>query len=718
MAATVMPVCEFSRRRFLKVSAAAVGGLVISVALPPLRGHTTTADIQPMLTAFLRIAADGSVTVIVPNSEMGQGVATSEPMLIAEELEVDWRQIRVEFAPVGPAYVNPIFHMQGTGGSTSTKAFFVPLRQAGAAAREMLRQAAAAKWHVPVVECKASDGRITHRSGKNESYGALADAAARLPVPANVPLKPRSDWKLIGRATRRLDTPAKVDGSARFGIDVSVPGMLVGTIAQCPVFGGTLKAVDDKPALAVNGVKAVVKLPNAVAVVGNGYWPAKKGLMALKPQWDYGANGALDSERIAATLHGELATEGAIAESSGDAISALRQSAKTVDVTYTAPFLAHATMEPMNATANVRADGCEVWAPLQIQGSAQRAVADALGLSPERVKINTTYLGGGFGRRGEVDYIVQAVMVSKAAGKPVKLIWSREEDIQHDFYRPVSLARLRAGLDAGGKVTAWDFKIVSPSIMTRVFPQRVRNRLDPSSVEGAIESPYAPANLRIEYAMKEVGVPVGFWRSVGNSISGFYVEGLVDELAHAAGRDPLTFRRELLANKPRHLAVLDKAAGMANWHQPPSAGHFRGVAMHQAFGSIVAEVVEISIGKDGLRVHRVDCAVDCGLAVNPASITAQMQSGIVFGLTAALFGEITLKRGRVQQANFNTYPMLQIGQMPVIEVSIIQSGDEMGGIGEPGVPPIAPALVNAVFAATGKRLRSLPIIKQGVTIAG
>jgi len=453
-------------------------------------------------------------------------------------------------------------------------------------------------------------------------------------------------------------------------------------------------------------------------VVGNGYWPAKKGLMALKPQWDYGANAALDSEHIAAALHGELATEGAIAESSGDAIAALRQSAKTVDVTYTAPFLAHATMEPMNATANVRADGCEVWAPLQIQGSAQRAVAGVLGLSPERVKINTTYLGGGFGRRGEVDYIVQAVMVSKAAGKPVKLIWSREEDIQHDFYRPVSLARLRAGLDAGGKVTAWDFKIVSPSIMTRVFPQRVKNRLDPSSVEGAIESPYAPANRRIEYAMKEVGVPVGFWRSVGNSISGFYVEGLVDELAHAAGRDPLTFRRELLANKPRHLAVLDKAAAMANWHQPPSAGHFRGIAMHQAFGSIVAEVVEISIGKDGLRVHRVDCVVDCGLAVNPASITAQMQSGIVFGLTAALFGEITLKQGRVQQANFNTYPMLQIGQMPVIEVSIIQSGDKMGGIGEPGVPPIAPALVNAVFVATGKRLRSLPIIKQGVTIAG
>jgi isoquinoline 1-oxidoreductase subunit beta len=649
---------------------------------------------------------------------MGQGVATSEPMLIAEELEVDWRQIRVEFAPVAPAYVNPIFHTQGTGGSTSTKAFFVPLREAGAAAREMLRQAAAAKWRVPVSECKAIDGRITHRSGKSASYGALADAAARLPVPAYVPLKPSSAWKLIGKPTRRLDTPAKVDGGARFGIDVRVPGMLIGTIAHCPVFGGTLKAVDDKPALVVKGVKAVVKLSNAVVVIGNGYWPAKKGLMALKPQWNDGTNATLDSARIAALLHQELTTEGAIAESSGDAVAAMRQAAKTVDVTYTVPFLAHATMEPMNATADVRADGCEVWAPLQIQGSAQRAVAGVLGLQPERVKINTTYLGGGFGRRGEVDYILQAVMVSKAVGKPVKLIWSREEDIQHDYYRPVSLARLRAGLDGAGKVTAWDFKIVSPSIMARVFPQRVRNRLDPSSVEGAIDSPYAPANRRIEYMMKEVGVPVGFWRSVGNGISGFYVEGLIDELAHAAGRDPLTFRRDLLAHSPRHLAVLDKAAAMANWHQPPPTGHFRGIAMHQAFGSIVAEVVEISIGKDGLRVHRVDCAVDCGLAVNPSTITAQMQSGIVFGLTAALFGEITLKQGRVQQANFDTYPMLQIAQMPAIEVAIIQSGNKMGGIGEPGVPPIAPSLVNAIFAASGKRLRSLPIIKQGITIAG
>jgi isoquinoline 1-oxidoreductase beta subunit len=354
---------------------------------------------------------------------------------------------------------------------------------------------------------------------------------------------------------------------------------------------------------------------------------------------------------------------------------------------------------------------------VQIQGIAQQAVARTLGLRPEQVKINTTYLGGGFGRRGEVDYILAAVMVFKAVGKPVKLIWSREEDIQHDFYRPVSAAHMRAGLDSSAKMTAWDFRIISPSIMARVFPQRLRNRLDPSSIEGAVESPYAPANRRIEYVMKEVGVPVGFWRSVGNSISAFYVEGLIDELAHAAGRDPFASRRELLAGSPRHKAVLEKAAAMANWNQPPPAGHFRGIAMHPAFGSIVAEVAEISIGKDGLVVHRVDCAVDCGIAVNPSTIVAQTESGIVFGLTAALFGEITLERGRVKQSNFDTYPMLGLSQMPLINVAVMQTGGKVGGIGEPGTPPIAPALVNAIFAATGKRLRSLPIIKQGITIA-
>jgi isoquinoline 1-oxidoreductase beta subunit len=718
MRATAVLSHPFNRRELLKAGALSAGGLLISIALPPLRSGRAAVDGQPALTAFLHIGRDGSITAIIPSSEMGQGVATSEPMLLAEELEVDWRKVNFTFAPAAPAYINPIFHMQGTGGSTSTRAFFVPLRQAGAAAREMLRQAAAAKWGVPVAKCKAVDGRIVHVSGKSESYAALADDAAKLPVPSNVPLKPSSAWKLIGKPTPRLDTPPKVDGSAIYGVDVRIPAMLVGTIAHCPVLGGTLKAVDDKPAMAVKGVKAVVRLPNAVAVVGDGYWPAKKGLMALKPQWEEGANASLDSSRIAEDLSHGLATEGAVAESSGDAAAALNRSAKKIDVTYTVPYLAHATMEPMNATAYVHAGGCEVWAPMQIQGMAQHAVAAKLGISPEQVKIHTTYLGGGFGRRGEVDYTLAAIMVSKSVGKPVKLIWSREEDIQHDFYRPVSAARMRAGLDSAGKVTAWDIRIASPSIMSRVFPQRVRNRLDPSSVDGAIESPYAPQHRRIEYVMSDIGVPVGFWRSVGNSISGFYVEGLVDELAHAAGRDPFAFRRDLLAHSPRHKAVLEKAAAMARWSESPRPGHFRGIAMHPGFGSIVAQVAEISIGKDGLRVHRVDCAVDCGIGVNPSTIVAQMESGIVFGLTAALFGEITIERGRVKQANFDTYPMIGLSQMPAIEVAVIQSGNRMGGIGEPGTPPIAPALVNAIFAATGKRLRSLPIAKSGISIAG
>ena len=707
---------KLSRRRVLQVGAAAAGGLLIGAVLPRLRGRAATGAIRPMLTPWLRIAPDDSVTMMIPSAEMGQGIITSLPMLIAEELEIDWRKVQFEFAPANPAYANPIFHMQATGGSTSIRAFYNPLRQVGAAARVMLCQAAAVKWGVPVSECTAASGRISHSSGQSENYGALADAAAKLPLPANVELKARSNWRILGKSTARLDTPPKVDGSAQFGIDVRVPEMLAGTIAACPVFGGKLKAVDDKPALAVKGVKAVVKLPDAVAVVGEGYWPCKKGLQALSPQWDEGPNATLDSERIATALNDGFGDEGPVAETHGDAAAALRKAAKTVEAIYTLPFLAHATMEPMNATARVTADGCEIWAPTQVPQWAQKAVATILGLEPKQVKINTTYLGGGFGRKFEIDFIIQAVMIAKSVAKPVKLIWAREEDIQHDFYRPVSTARLRAGLDAAGKVTAWDFKIVAPSIMTRAFPHGVKNGIDPSSVEGAVASPYAPPDRRIEYVLKDVGVPVGFWRSVGNSITSFYVEGFIDELAHAAGRDPYVFRLNQLAEKSRHRVVLERAATMANWNEPPPAGHFRGIAMHQAFGSIVAEVAEISIENDGLRVHRVDCAVDCGLAINPDTISAQMESGIVYGLTAALYGEITLKQGRVEQANFDTYPMLHLAQMPRISVSIIEGAEQPGGIGEAGTPPIAPAVANAVFAATGKRLRSLPIVKQGFNV--
>ncbi|HKY87689.1 MAG TPA: xanthine dehydrogenase family protein molybdopterin-binding subunit, partial [Pseudorhodoplanes sp.] len=666
---------------------------------------------------WLRIAPDNSVTVMIPSAEMGQGVTTSLPMLVAEELEADWRTIRTEFAPADRIYANPKIRSQSTHGSNSIRGFFDPLRQAGATAREMLREAAAQRWRVPVAECIAAHGRITHSSGKSESYGALADAASRLTPPAQVGLKPRSNWKLIGKATPRLDTAIKVDGSARFGVDVRVPDMLVATVAACPVLGGKLKSVDDTPALAVRGVKAVVRLPNAVAVVGDGYWPARKGLAALRPVWDEGPNASLDGGRIAALLEEGLSVEGAIAESEGDSSAALARAAKTLDAVYTLPLLAHAAMEPINATAAVSAERCEVWAPTQSPGRVHQVVSQMLGLKPEQVKINSTYLGGSFGRRAEQDFILQVVQIAKAVGQPVKLIWSREEDMQQGFYRPAARARMRAGLDASGRITAWDVKLVSPSIMARVFPAAVKDGIDPTSVEGLVGSPYALGARRIAYVLKDVGVPVGVWRSVGNSITGFLVEGFIDELAHAAGQDPFAFRRGLLAEKPRHRAVLEKAAASAKWGERLPAGHFRGLAMHESMGSIVAEVVEISLVGNRLRTHRVDCAVDCGIAVNPSIIVSQMESGIVYGLTAALFGEIDLKNGQVQQKNFSTYPMLQLAQMPKINVSIIEGGDTPGGIGEPSTPPIAPALVNAIFAATSRRLRSLPISKQGFNIA-
>jgi isoquinoline 1-oxidoreductase beta subunit len=711
------PPRSLNRRQFLQASAVGVSGLFISFALPSLRGIAASAEGGYGLTAWMRIAPDGKVTLMIPSTEMGQGVATSLSMLIAEELEVDWSDVRIEFPPANPAYTNPMFGVQGTGGSTSIRAFFLPLRQVGAVAREMLREAAATKWGVPIGECQAADGRVSHASGKSAGYGELVDAAAKLPVPTEVALRSRKDWRLIGKPTARLDTPAKVNGSAGFGVDVRVPDMLVGSVVICPVFGGKLKAVDDKPALAVKGVRAVVTMPDAVAVVGDGYWQAKKGLAALKPQWDEGSNTALDSAYVAAALRDGFGASGAIAEMRGEAGFAMERSTKKIEAVYSVPFLAHATLEPMNATAQVWSNGCEIWAPTQAQGQTQQDVARMLGLKPEQIKVNTTYVGGGFGRKFERDCIAQAVRVSKSLGKPVKLIWSREQDMQHDFYRPASTARLRAGLDNEGRVTAWEFKIVSPSILARLFPQAVRNGVDSTSVEGAINSPYAPANCRIEYVMKDFGVPVGFWRSVGNSINSFYIEGFVDELAHAAGQDPYAFRRNLLADKPRHKAVLERAATMAKWGQPLPAGHFHGIALHESFGSIVAEVVEISVDKDGLRLHRVDCAVDCGVAVNPSTIVAQTEGGVVYGLTAALFGEITLKRGRVEQTNFDTYQMLQLGQMPEIVVSLIEGADQPGGIGEPGTPPAGPALVNAIFAATGKRIRSLPVVKQGITVS-
>ncbi|MGI9303866.1 MAG: molybdopterin cofactor-binding domain-containing protein [Gammaproteobacteria bacterium] len=698
-----------TRRGFLQVSAATAGGLLLGFNLPAGgRFARAAGNSQTAINAWLRIGSDDTITVIVGSSEMGQGVYTSLPMLIAEELDVDWNRVKGEMAPANPTYNNRIFNLQGTGGSTSIRASFDFLREAGASAREMLRQAAAKEWGVPLDDCVARNGYIV-QGDRRASYGSLAQAAAKIEPPAEVELKMPAQWRYIGKAMPRLDTPAKVNGSAEFGIDVQIEGMLVATVGACPVFGGNCKSIDEKPALAVKGVRAVVPLLDALIVVADGYWSAKKGLEALKPEWDKGEAADLNGDAITEEFRAGLEEMGAVARDEGDAAAAIAAASRTVDALYEVPYLAHATMEPMNATAHVRADGVDIWAPTQAQGPSQHVVSQMLGLKPEQVQVHTTFLGGGFGRRFELDFVLYAVQASKAVGAPVKVVWSREEDMRHDFYRPAALGHLRAGLDVDGKPVALESKLVCSSIMTRVFPDFVKNGVDPVSVEGVADTPYGFANMHAEYIMKNTAVPVGFWRSVGNSQNAFFMESFMDELAHATKQDPLNFRLNMLSGKPRYEKVLQTAATAGQWGKPAPSGRARGVALHESFGSIVAEVAEISLDGPNIRVHKVACAVDCGRTVNPDTVMAQMESSIAYGLTAALFGEINVENGGVKEGNFDTYRMLKLAEMPAVDVRIIESGAELGGIGEPALPPIAPAVANAVFALTGKRLRKLPL---------
>jgi isoquinoline 1-oxidoreductase beta subunit len=698
-----------SRREFLQAAGVAGGALVIGftfggcgpAAAPP--GPPLEPD------AWLRIGTDDSVLVIVDRSEMGQGVATSLPMLLAEELEADWSRIRFEFAPADPAYNNPLFGAQGTGGSTSIRAAYTPLRKAGAAAREVLISAAAQTWKVDRATCRAEQGAVI--SGRRRlSYGHLVAAAARLPVPEDPPLKDPKDWKILGTRMPRLDTAVKVDGSARFGIDVTVPGMLIAVVARCPVFGGKVAHFDAARAQAVPGVRHVVQISSGIAVVGEGYWPAMTGRDALAVTWDEGPTARVSSADIARLMAQSAEHAGAVARHDGDPGPALSRAAKRIEAVYETPFLAHATMEPMNCTAHVRHDGVEIWVPTQSQTGAQRLGAAIGGVAPELVKVHTTYLGGGFGRRFEMDFIQEALETSKAVGAPVKVVWSREDDVRHDYYRPASYHRMRAGLDGDNRPAAWTHRIVAPSIMARAFPGSVRNGLDSEAVEGGVEMPYTVPHVLVDYVLADSGIPVGFWRSVNHSFNAFAVESFIDELAHTAGQDPLEYRRALLAKSPRHLRVLELAATKAGWGSPPPAGVFRGIAVHKAFETYVAEVAEVSVGTGGpVRVHRVVCAVDCGPVVNPDTVEAQMQSAIVFGLTAALYGDIGIDRGRVVQSNFHDYRMLHMAEMPRVEVYIVPGTDAPGGVGEPATAPIAPAVCNAIFAATGKRIRKLPI---------
>jgi isoquinoline 1-oxidoreductase beta subunit len=701
---------KVTRRSFLEASGATA--LIVKFALPTAIGaEAAAAAFQP--DAHLRISADNRVTVVVGSSEMGQGVLTAIPMLIAEELDADWSKIVFEQAPADKAFANPMFGMQATGGSTTVRAHWEPLRKAGAAAREMLVAAAAAKWQVDASTLRTDRGTVLGAAGRRASYGSLVAAAARLPVPASPKLKDPRDFKILGKPAKRLDTPAKVNGSARFGLDAHVPGMLVAVMARAPLPGAKATSFDDARARAVRGVRQVIQIPSGVAVLADGYWAAKKGRDALQVQWDLGANAELSSAKMSAMLADGASNANAVARNDGNVADAAAGAGRTVTAQYEVPYLAHACMEPMNCTAWVKTGEAEIWTGTQGQGPMQGVVSQLAGVPPAKVKINTLMLGGGFGRRFAGDFVVDATLLSKMSGKPVKLVYSREDDMTAGFYRPASVAKFEAALDPQGKPMALKIGIGCPSIMaaTGGFMKIPESGVDGPAVEGIANNPYDITNQRIAYGRREPGPQVWFWRSVGNTQNIFFMESFIDELAAAAKQDPFEYRRTLLMKQPRHRRVLELAAEKSGWGgTAPTAGAHRGIAVAESFGSYVAEVAEVSVGADGVpKVHRVVAAVDCGMTVNPAIITRQIESAIVFGLSAALYGRITLKDGRVEQANFHQYPVLRMSECPKIEVHILPSSEQPGGVGEPGTPPIAPAVTNAIFAATGYRVRTLPI---------
>jgi isoquinoline 1-oxidoreductase beta subunit len=716
-----MKSVRISRRDFLRISAAAGGGLVVGFNLaaceepppPPRPAREVEPEPEPVEfnpNAWLTIHSDDRITIRVGSSEMGQGILTGIAMVIADELDADWSKVSAEHAPADKAFTNPLLGRQHTGGSTAVRGFWDIVRKAGATAHELLLEAAAQQWGAYASSCNTHQGRVSHpASGRSASYGELAEAAAGLPVPELVFLKEPADYKLIGKSLPRLDTPAKVNGSAVYGIDVQLPGMLTATVARPPVLGATLKGFDASAALAVPGVKQVAEISAGVAVIAEHFWAAKQGREALLMEWDATANARLDSSAIEAQFEQVLQAGGVTERDDGDSDAALAEAVNTLEAVYRVPYQAHACMEPMNATADVRADGCDVYAPTQAQTMTQDTAMRISGLPREQVRVHTTYLGGGFGRRSEQDFISDAVECSKLAGAPVKVVWTREDDMTHGQYRPATYNVLRGGVDANGRIIAWQHRIAGPSIMARVRPGSADDGRDWSSTEGAKNIPYDIANQRVTYAMSNTPVPVGFWRSVGSSQNAWVTECFFDELARLAGRDPVEARLELMAEHPRHAGVVRLAAEQAGWGEPMPEGRARGIAVAESFASYVAQVAEVSIEDGQLRVHRVTCAIDCGLVVNPDSVRAQMEGSIVWGLTATLKGAITIAEGRVQQSNFDDYPLLTLAECPAIDVHLVDSDQRPGGVGEPGVPPTAPAVCNAVLALTGRPVRSLPI---------
>jgi isoquinoline 1-oxidoreductase beta subunit len=712
---------EVNRRQFMKASAAATGGLVIGFNLATgnraARAQDAAASAPSPASppnAFLRIAKDGTVTIQVKHLEFGQGVMTSLPMLVAEELECDWSKVRSELAPAAPAYAHTMFGVQMTGGSSSVVNSWVQLRTVGAMARTMLIAAAAAQWNVAAAQCRAENGVVIGPGGKKATFGALAAAANLQKTPEKVALKEPRDFKVIGKPTRRIDAATKVNGAAKFGFDVTakmVPNLHTAVVKHPPLFGARVASFDASKVHGIPGVTHVIQISNGVAVVAKNYWAAKTGCDALVVQWKLDGASKADSAGLKKAYRELAGKPGAIARP-GDP-GALKTAAKTVDAVYEVPFLAHAPMEPLNCTVSVKPDGAEIWVGSQFQTGDQGAACKLLGMKPEQVKLHTLIAGGGFGRRANPtpDYIIEAVEIARDAKVPVKTVWTREDDIKGGFYRPMFVHKVVAGVDAAGKIVGWDHTIVGQSIMagTPFEQMMVKDGIDATSVEGVADTPYDIPGMRASLHSPKDGVPPLWWRSVGHSHTAFVMETMMDELAKAAGKDPVAFRAEYLGKHPRVLRVLKTAADKAGWGAPLPKGVARGIAVHESFGSVCAHVVEVSLDKGDIRVHRVVSALDCGLVVNPLTVTAQVESAVAYGLSAALYGQITLKDGVVEQSNFHDYPVLGIAAMPRMEVHLIEGGTSPTGVGEPGTPPIAPAVANAVFALTGKRLRELPL---------
>lgn len=710
---------EISRRGFLTSAAAVSGGLVIAIYLPGCsKTENAAKNSGPPRTveanAWLRIGTDGAITILCDRSEMGQGVHTSLPTLIAEELGVAPERIRVEFAPAGEAYVNSLLGTQVTGGSTSVRDAWDKLRMAGAEARERMVAVAASQWGVPAARCSVADGYVTF-TNRRAAFGDLVEAAAALPKPANIQPRSPDTWRYIGKPQKRLDTASKVDGTAQFGIDVRLPDMLHAALAQSPELGATIESFDGEKAKGMTGVRHVVQTSAGVAVIADTWWQAKQARDALAIKWKSGPAAKLNNAAIFAGLRSAANGQGKEVRNDGDASAALRSAAKRIDAVYELPMLAHATLEPQNCTAEFKDGNCHIYAPTQVQLIAQAEAARAAGLPVEKVFVHTTFLGGGFGRRLDVDFIAPAVECAKAAGKPVKLIWTREDDMTHDKYRPPARNACSAALDDQGNLSAFKLQLVAPSITARWAPAVVKDIVDPFAIEAAHNYPYGAPNVRIDYVRHEIGIDVGYWRSVSHALNCFTVESFMDEVAQAAGKDPFQFRYDLLAKQPRWQAVLDAAAKKAQWGRAAEGRH-QGIALMSGYDTYVAQVAEISMEGNKLRIHKIVCAIDCGQMLNPDTVRAQAEGSIIFGLTAALYNDINVESGKVKERNFDTYRLMRINEVPDIQIYLLDSKEKPGGMGEPVVALVAPAVCNAVYAATRKRLRSLPVVKQGIVV--